>query len=557
MKLNSPSKPCINVYQPIDNSFPLERIMKVFFRLLAVLLLGWAATGYAQTTDSIPVSTTDMHTATVNVTPGNTVVEIPFTVQTSETYIFHVIAPVNGVAMSVVAPSGAVFVPSTDSRIHFVNSVTLGVSTPGGVLTTDDITPNANGVWKLHFTFPAATEKTVILASWVVNSAYHIGLLTDQSQYVVGNTGAIWVFGTEDGQSQAVLNSNPQVTVQLLPSGAVVPVSLKDDGVAPDGQASDGLFAGTYAFTAPGTYLVSASVTLPTANGSVVRTAEQQVTVINPPITLNGTSMASTGSGCAQSLGVNLNVTVNAAGTYVFHGQLAGPDGTTVPFGQTFTHLAAGTQSLLVPIDMDDVKEKLGYVSPLTVSSMVGIYVDSDSSDPVVQQDQVGTYAGAVCRDAIDVTQNLSVSETMQDGQIGALNFSFPVYVAAAGSYDVTFNVIGPNGELIDQVDLPETLTAGNNTIAFSEPGQKFANINGPYRISGLLVVGAGSSTTVIDFAPTQAFSGLQFVGASVGASASTAVTPVPVNAPWMLALLAVLIASLAGLGLRQVRRHK
>jgi hypothetical protein len=355
---------------------------------LVFILLGFSAPDYAQT---VPVSTTDMHSDTVNITPGMTSADILFTVQADENYIFNVMAPVNGVAMSVVAPSGMMFVPSSDGRIHFTDSATLGATAPGGVFATDEITPNAIGVWKLHFTFPAATEKTVILASWVVNSAYHVGLLLDQSQYVVGNTATISIFGTEDGQSQAVANSNPQVTVQLLSSGTPITVSVKDDGAGADGQANDGLFTGSYPFNAPGTYFITGTVTLPSASGSVVRTAEKQVTVIDAPITLNSATIQSTGSGCAQSLGVKLDVTVIQAGTYVFRGQLAGPDGTTLALGQTF-NLAAGTQSIVLPFSMDTIKEKLGYVSPLTVNWVMGSYVDSDSSDPVVTQYNVGTY---------------------------------------------------------------------------------------------------------------------------------------------------------------------
>ena len=520
--------------------------IKLLLNLLTALLLACATASHAQT---VPVSTTDMHTDTVNITPGMTEADIPFTVQTDESYIFQAIAPVNGVAMSVVSPSGAVFVPSSDSRIHFVDSATLGATTPGGVFNTDEITPNANGVWKLHFTFPAATEKTVILASWVVKSAYHIGLLTDQSQYVAGNTGAIWVFGTEDGQNQAVANSNPQVTVQLLPSGTPVTVPVKDDGAGADGQAGDGLFTGSYLFNTPGTYLITGSVTLPSPDGPVVRTAEQQVTVIDAPITLSGANIQSTGSGCAQTLGVQLDVTVKSAGTYVFRGQVAGPDGTTLVLGQSF-NLAAGSQTVLLPFSMDTIKEKLGYASPLTVNWVMGFYVDSGSSDPVVQQYNVGTYAGGACRDPITIDPALSVTETMQGGQIEALNFSFPVNVTAAGSYDITFNIIGPNGEMIDQIHLSEMLTAGDNTITFSESGEKFAGTNGPYRISGLVVVGAGQSATVFALPATPAFSRFQFVGAAQA-------IPVPVNAPWMLVLLAASMIALAGWSVRRVRRSR
>jgi hypothetical protein len=44
---------------------------------LAIVLLGIAATGQTQT---VPVSTMDMHTDTVNITPGMTTAEIAFTV---------------------------------------------------------------------------------------------------------------------------------------------------------------------------------------------------------------------------------------------------------------------------------------------------------------------------------------------------------------------------------------------------------------------------------------------------------------------------------------------
>jgi hypothetical protein len=424
------------------------------------------------------------------------------------------------------------------------------------VFSTDDITPNTLGVWKLRFTFPAATEKTVILASWVVNSAYHMGLLTNQSQYTVGSTGAIWVFGTVDGQSQAVTNSNPQVTVQLLPSGVPETVPLTDDGAAPDGKAGDGLFAGTYQFNTPGTYLVQGSVTLPTPNGTVVvRTAQQQVTVIEAPITLNNATLQSTGSGCAQSLGVRLDVTVKKAGNYAFRGQLAGPDGKTLALGQYFD-LTAGTQTIVLPFSADRVKEKFGDASPLTVNWVKGFHVDSDNSSPVVQQYNVGTYAMGVCKDPISIDRALGVTETMQGGQIGALDFSFQVAVTTPGNYDISFNIITVNGRLIDAISLRKTLVAGNNTVTFTEPGEKFAGIDGPYLISGLLVVGAGKTLSVFQLTPTAAYSGTSFVGAPIQQASGTN-KPVPVNSLWMLGALASIIVILSGWGVRLRRSHK
>jgi hypothetical protein len=111
--------------------------------------------------------------------------------------------------------------------------------------------------------------------------------------------------------------------------------------------------------------------------------------------------------------------------------------------------------------------------------------------------------------------------------------------------------IVGPKGELIDQIYLTQTLTAGDNTIAFSEPGEKFANIDGPYRISGLVVVGAGHSAMLFQLAPTVAYSGARFVGAR-----TASVTPVPVNDPRMLGLLAVLVA-LAGWGKWRLRDRR
>jgi hypothetical protein len=453
--------------------------------------------------------------------------------------------------MSIISPSGTVFVPSSDSRIHFESSSDLGAATPGGTFTTDEITPNAQGVWKLHFTFPAATENTVIFALWTVRSPYHIGLIVNQSQYVAGDTGSISVFGTEDTQSQAVLNSNPQVTIQLLPSGTSVTIPVTDDGTGADGVAGDGLFAGNYQFATAGTYLITASVTLPTAGGgSIVRTAERQVTVIDSPITLNSATIAPTGSGCANSMGIQLNVTAKAAGTYIFRAQLAGPDGTILTLGDSFD-LSIGTQSVLLSFSMDTIKDKLGYVSPITVNSITGVYVDSGDPSPVVTKNNIGSYSNAACRDPITIESKLDVTETMQGSQISALNFSFPVYVTTAGSYDITFNIVDSNGMSIDQVHLSETLAAGENTISWSEPGEKFANTNGPYRVSGIIIVGMGNSATTFQLPATTAYSAAQFVGYQ-GTVATTA-TAVPTIRPSMLVLLAVLMAGLAGIGARRV----
>ena len=293
----------------------------LFTTFLAFFLLTCVVVGHAQIVSVPTHGDAAIDSDIVDVMPGDTVMERSFTVHTTdEHYTFDGVALVNGVAISVISPKGAVFVPNGDSRIQFFPNTIItpltpligeikGHNIPGGTFGIDEITPNEVGVWKLRFTFPPAPQKTRIGASIMLDSAYRIGLWTDMpsgktrdvSLITAGNTSRIWVFGTKsrdavnlhvlppgDAMSvetgQIVVNSNPKVTVTKVPSGSPVEkVSMKDDGREPDGKAGDGLFAGTYKFDKPGSYWLEAYVTMQTPNGPVTRYIQQWVTVNEPP----------------------------------------------------------------------------------------------------------------------------------------------------------------------------------------------------------------------------------------------------------------------------------
>ena len=521
----------------------MKSILKSVFLVYASFSFGGA---FAQT---VEVSTANIASAVSQVDIGMTSVEIPMELSQVTTTAITAYAPVAGVQMTVLDPSGTPVIPSGSPLITFTASVAIVAGVPGGVFNGVDIPVNIDGIWKLRFSFPPAATKTLILASWVSKSPYKVGTTTDRKNYFVGETGIIGTFATKD--ANVVLGSSPVVTITKLPSGTPVTVSVNDAGNLPDGKASDGVFAGTYLYSSAGAYRINVTINIPSSSGNIVRTSEQEVTVNSPTIKLNSATVETVAAGvCARSIGIRMDVTTATSGKYIFRGGLTGTAGATFTVGETYS-LAAGTQSVLLPFPADLIKSKLGYVSPLKVDWLAGYEVLTDTVDRAFEKFDIGAYAGTVCPDPITLVRQLNTTETLQGTLISALNFSFPVNVTTAGTYDITFSVVGPNGEPIDGVSLTKSLVVGNNTITFSLPGEKFAKVNGPYRIAGLLVVGQSDSASLLELGATGAYTASQFVG-FVGPVVVQASVPVPVDNPAILLLLASLIA---GFGVRRFQK--
>lgn len=526
-----------------------------FLSLLTFLI---CATCLAQPiTTTAPFSTSNIVSTTANVTVGATRVELPFQVSDYSGIAFRVIVPVAGATMEIVDPAGAVAITATDGRIQFTSSIRLGANTPGGIFTTSDLPLAINGTWKIRISFPPAITPTFVLASSAARSIYESGIVTDRSQYVTGETAVIGVVATNNGQS--ITGLSPVVTIANGPNSVATPIVATDDGVAADGKANDGLYSASFKFSTPGSYIVKSTMSIPTSTGVVVRKSEQTIDVVDPSISVASSTLEAvldSGSTCAVSLGVRMSLNATSAGRYVIRGGLSGSNGKSIAVGETFT-LTTGAQSVFLPFPSDTIKEKLGYTLPMTADWIEGYQItQAGESNRAFEKSGIGTYTKSLCRDPITLSNSVATAETLQNTLISALTFSLPINVTLAGSYDITLSVVGPNGEAIESIALTRTLVAGDNQVSFTISGEKFASVNGPYRITGLLVVGGSASASLLEVGRTGPYSASQFVG-YVGPLAAQESLPIPTTSPWGLVILALLLYAFAGTSRRTSRREQ
>lgn len=515
-----------------------------FLNLMALLV---CATCLAQpATVTAPFSTSNIISTTANITVGATSVELPFEVSNYSGMAFRVVAPVAGVTMELIDPAGAVAVAATDSRIQFTSSTSLGANTPGGVFTTTDLMLAINGTWKIRISFPSAVASTFVLASSAARSIYESGIITDRPQYFTGETAIIGIVATNNGQ--AITGLAPSVTIAKGANGSTTPILATDDGLAADGRANDGLYSAGFKFLTPGSYVVKSTLGISTSTGVVTRKAEQTIDVVDPSVVVSSSTfdvVLDNAKTCAVSLGVRMSLSTSIAGRYVIRSGLSGGNGKSIDVGETFT-LVAGTQSIFLPFPADAIKEKLGYTLPMSADWIAGYQItQTAASNRAFEKTGVGTYANSLCRDPITLSNSIATAETLQNSLISALTFALPINVLSAGSYDITLSVVGPNGEAIESVALTKTLAAGDNQISFTIPGNKFALVNGPYRITGLLVVGGSASASLLEVGRTGSYAAAQFVG-FVGPIVVQESLPIPTTSPWTLVTLALLLGGFA-----------
>ena len=487
--------------------------MKTIAWLFAVLVAFGSGDALAQDrTTVVPMSLPESGFAPV--VPGMTSVDIPFTVGKYDTMIFRAIAPVSGVALTILNPSGAVAVGTGSPLIKFSSGATLVPVKPGGVFTTGSISTPIDGTWKMRFTFPAATQKTYIFATWVGKSVYETGIVGDDEQYLTGETAVFGYLVTNNGAPMTGLS--PTITITPQAGGSGVSQTGKDDGLTIDGKANDGLYSVSRAFTTAGKYTVAGNVSINTASGVVSRKAETTIEVIDPTITVSSSSVGSQfdfARNCGVGIQATLNVTVNAAGTYLVRGDLDGGGGRTASVGQMFT-LFAGTQTVVLSFPMDLIAEKIGPAASYAVTRIHAYRIDSAGAlKRALEKSNVGQYLGVLCVDPISIVPGISVTETLRGGLISSLAFRFTVLVQVPGTYDVTLRVVGPAGQEIELISLTREFVTGANEVSFLVSGEKFLSINGPYRVVSVIVANGLESAVALELGQTRAYSMNEFTG--------------------------------------------
>lgn len=478
--------------------------------LLLMLLSGRAL---AQT---VPVALNLPATVTGDINAGATRLDIPFALSGADSLSFDLIVPVDGAVLTLVDPNGDVVLGAGDPRLSFHPGSERTPALPGGVFVAEAIAAPADGTWTLRLTFPAAPGPTVALGTIMARSRYQAGIAIERTTLLAGEDVSVGMVVLDNGAP--ITGLSPSIAIGSGQPGAAQ--TGYDDGKTPDGRAGDGVYSVDYTFATPGVYDILGTVTIPTPKGPVLRTAASQVNVVAPQLNARGIRLETIGgvNACVATLRATVDVDVLKASRYASLMRLVAPNGKSID-ARSAKDMGVGPGTLVANFSAADIKAKLGVDGPYTLAQVDALDVGGSEIALAYRKREAGAFPttlASLCADAIELKPQLTVTPVLQDGYIASFNASFPVTVRNAGFYQISYKVIGRNGD-IGLVNASRSLSAGVNNVSMNWAYDAFQGVDGPYRAISLLVVGGGSSARLGDIGASQAYERWQFVPKKAG----------------------------------------
>ncbi len=464
----------------------------------------------------VPIPVNQPQVVTGDIVPGMTSLDIPFSVSGTDGLSMEVIAPVDGVTLSLVGPGGNLVVPVGDPRVHFTAGSTLPSPLPGGVFIVDEVAVPADGNWVIRLTFPTAPVKTVAMATVTARSRYQVGIVIERAKLLAGEDVSVGIIVLDNGMP--ITGLSPTLSIGL--GAPTTPFAVRDDGAGADGMANDGVYSVAYTFGSVGTYQIQGDVVIPTAKGNVVRQAALAVEAILPSLDVVGIAFNKIlgNGGCVTALQVNLTENVLRAGNYVTRVQL-GANGKILD-GRKSQALSVGTAQTTIQFTAADLKQKLAASGTFNVNLVETLEVTPQEFLLAYRRRNAGSFelaATELCSASIEVEEQLTVTPVLKSGFIDSLDLAFPVNVRTAGSYQMSFKVVGPGGEGIGLVNASRTLPVGRTIVTANINSPVFRRVDGPYRAISLLVLGGGSTVRLSTLGATPAYSHWQFYPSITG----------------------------------------
>lgn len=468
-----------------------------FNRLAWLILLACGGGNLWAQTATVQLNEPAIASAPVN--PGMTHLELSLPVSAASDIRMQVIAPVSGVQFTLFDPDGVAYFQPGDVSVSFLDGASETPPLPGGVFQTPNIPQPQSGEWKVVLDFPAATEKTVVLATLFYQSDIEVGLILQKSTYRLGDKEQLGILVLNDGTP--VTGLAPQLDLSL-PGGGTDTLEPQDNGNLDnfDGLADDGLYSSAYTFLSAGRYHLEGHVTVPTPNGYVDKTAVANVDVTAPYVQ-NAAATANLVSGPGGCVaGVNIHVTgdVLQSATYSITARVGIEDGKSVEGHVTLPFSANDALAVDILIPSSDILDLDAQGKDYQVEQVDLISLQSQGDNLEYRGLDIATFPNAslsnLCLPPISITNNLTVTQNLVQGKIGTLNFSFPVTVAQAGYYTASFKITDGNGGDVKLVTVSPYLQAGTSTIATSLFYQDAQKSDGPFHIESVLIYGAGQS---------------------------------------------------------------
>lgn len=479
--------------------------------LLSVMIAFLAVTAAPARSQGVPVAVNVPETVTGNITLGMTSLEMPFLLSGADGVSLDLIVPVDGATFTLIDPAGTIVLEPGNPGVEYNPGNVLTPPLPGGIFVTPELANPADGTWKIRVNFPAATANTVVLGTVLARSRYQVGIVIERDRLITGEDVSVGIIVLDNGHP--VTGLSPTIAIGLGVPGT--PLPARDDGQDSDGLSNDGVYSVDYTFGAPGTYELLGDVVIQTAKGPVTRKATSIVQVADPSLTVNNITLTKQFgvNGCVNGLQVTLDVSALKAGTFTTRVQLTGGNGKTLERRKSQA-LSVGPGNIRLVFSAADIKEKIAVDGPYALGQVESLEVASTGFTLAYRRQGGGSFdvrLSDLCSPPIELQEQLTITPILKQGFIDALRASFPVKVNTAGSYQISFKMIGPAGEDISLVNASRSLAVGNNTVTVNLSSDQFLKIGGPYKAISLLVLGGGSSARLPTLGQTPAYSVWQF----------------------------------------------
>jgi Dockerin type I domain len=458
-------------------------------------------------------------TQAATIVSGQTSASFKLPVSALASMRLQVTVPVPGVTLTVLNPQGqTVFAPG-DASVGFLDGAALTPPLPGGQFLTPDIATPANGEWTVRADFPASPHPTVALLTTYAQSSLQVGLVLSSNVYRVGNPVPLGLLVVNNGQP--VTGLTPRISISKDGAAPVV-LDARDSGQAADydGLAGDGIYSQGTVFTDPGSYQLLGEASIPQAGGGVAQRSAQAVLQIVPANYQLGSisgSVTNGSGGCVATLHVDTAGSASLAGTYATAATLKSPSGRTLVKRSSAALDAPGAVNTRMSFNAAEIRSQFGEggvfsVDPLDVLSFI-------AGQPWLELRKAAAFSFAsialnqLCADPIEINSSATVASGLRGRFIGQLNFTLPIRVTTAGSYQVSFKVIDNKGVEVGQFGLAPSLLVGANNVNASVLADRLQVSDGPFTIDSVLVVGSGNRSAQASRVPVTAsdFSRWQF----------------------------------------------
>jgi hypothetical protein len=240
------------------------------------------------------------------------------------------------------------------------------------------------------------------------------------------------------------------------------------------------------------------------------------------PLLDNATIALTTQTGansCVAGLKVDFGFNVRKAARYSTLIRLTAPNGKSIDVRKAADY-GTGAGRATAEYKAVDIRSKLGVDGPYNVALIDALELGEQEFTLVYRKRDAGTFNASLaqlCAGAIEVQPQLTTTPILRDGHIDRFRLAFPVTVANGGFYQISFKVVGPNGEDIELVNASRTLAPGANNVEVELASDRFQSVDGPYRAISLVVLQGSNSARLTTIGSTEPYSHWQFYPKKAG----------------------------------------